>query len=292
MPSVADSQYLKHLGEELHPTIDIMWTGSCLHYGCHVSCIQVIKYLPGNITFISTINNTIPLLKPYMALCLYYTHTCTYQRRLCKLPCIYIVPILYSGPKVISKTISVGSIDELAAVLKRPPVVWDNLHANDYDQRRLFLGPYVGRSVSLLPRLNGVLTNPNCEYSANYVALHTLAQWSRCVNVLEKRSSPTQQAMQLEVKGLTASDIMENGGATKSSKYLDDLHLYDPKLALEIALKEWIHEFKVHRKSAEDYMPAKDALSVAKAKDAEQIGSGLNDDDIDAGKSPPEVGRK
>lgn len=25
-------------------------------------------------------------------------------------------------------------------MLRRPPVIWDNLHANDYDQKRIFLG--------------------------------------------------------------------------------------------------------------------------------------------------------
>lgn len=27
LPTVADSQYLLHIGAELHPDIDIMWTG-------------------------------------------------------------------------------------------------------------------------------------------------------------------------------------------------------------------------------------------------------------------------
>lgn len=71
-------------------------------------------------------------------------------------------------------------------MLRRPPVIWDNLHANDYDQKRVFLGPYSGRSPDLIPKLRGVLTNPNCEYGANFVAIHTLAQWSRC-NVDGKR---------------------------------------------------------------------------------------------------------
>lgn len=81
------------------------------------------------------------------------------------------------GPKVISKDITVESIEELAEVLRRPPVIWDNLHANDYDQKRVFLGPYAGRSPQLISRLRGVLTNPNCEYGTNFVAIHTLAQW-------------------------------------------------------------------------------------------------------------------
>ncbi|KAI2557041.1 MGEA5 isoform 5, partial [Pan troglodytes] len=82
-----------------------------------------------------------------------------------------------TGPKVVSKEIPVESIEEVSKIIKRAPVIWDNIHANDYDQKRLFLGPYKGRSTELIPRLKGVLTNPNCEFEANYVAIHTLATW-------------------------------------------------------------------------------------------------------------------
>lgn len=90
--------------------------------------------------------------------------------------CIFFI----SGPKVISRLLTVESIEEITEVLRRPPVIWDNIHANDYDQKRVFLGPYQGRSPDLIPKLRGVLTNPNCEYGCNFVAIHTLAQWSRC----------------------------------------------------------------------------------------------------------------
>lgn len=43
---------------------------------------------------------------------------------------------------MVSQKISVGSIEEVSSVLRRAPVIWDNLHANDYDPQRLFLGPY------------------------------------------------------------------------------------------------------------------------------------------------------
>lgn len=100
---------------------------------------------------------------------------------------IIICSFLYfAGPKVISRVLTVESVEEITDVLRRPPVIWDNLHANDYDQKRVFLGPYSGRSPDLIPKLRGVLTNPNCEYGANFVAIHTLAQWSRC-NVDGKR---------------------------------------------------------------------------------------------------------
>lgn len=46
------------------------------------------------------------------------------------------------GPKVVSHKISVESIDEVSSVLKRAPVIWDNIHANDYDPQRIYLGPF------------------------------------------------------------------------------------------------------------------------------------------------------
>lgn len=86
---------------------------------------------------------------------------------------------MWTGPKVISKVLTIEHIAEISKVLCRPPVIWDNIHANDYDQKRLFLGPYEGRSTSLIPHLRGVMTNPNCEFEANYIPIHTLAQWAK-----------------------------------------------------------------------------------------------------------------
>ena len=83
------------------------------------------------------------------------------------------------GPKVVSRLLSPELMEEVRSVIKRRPVIWDNLHANDYDQTRLYLGPYEGRPPELLNIVGGVLTNPNCEYEANFVAFHTLAQWAK-----------------------------------------------------------------------------------------------------------------
>lgn len=107
------------------------------------------------------------------------------------------IDILWTGPKVISKNLTVESIQEVTEVMRRPPVIWDNLHANDYDQKRVFLGPYAGRSPELIPLLRGVLTNPNCEFHANQIAIHTLAHWSKCssdtrVNSKSHRTLPNR----------------------------------------------------------------------------------------------------
>lgn len=38
---------------------------------------------------------------------------------------------------------------------------------------------YQDRPTELIPKLRGVLTNPNCEFYPNFVAIHTLATWCK-----------------------------------------------------------------------------------------------------------------
>jgi protein O-GlcNAcase/histone acetyltransferase len=87
------------------------------------------------------------------------------------------IDILWTGPHIVSEEVPVESIREVARVLRRQPILWDNLHANDYDLRRLYLGPYAGRSPELRAEIAGVLLNPNCQFEANFVPIHTLGQY-------------------------------------------------------------------------------------------------------------------
>ncbi|XP_068443728.1 protein O-GlcNAcase isoform X2 [Clinocottus analis] len=89
------------------------------------------------------------------------------------------ITVIWTGSKVISRKLSVDGLAEVESVLQRPPLVWDNLHANDYDSRRLFLGPFKGREPQLRSHLRGLLLNPNCEFEANYIPLHSLGSWYR-----------------------------------------------------------------------------------------------------------------
>ncbi|XP_068710020.1 protein O-GlcNAcase-like [Montipora foliosa] len=114
------------------------------------------------------------------------------------------INIMWTGPKVISKVISTQTIEALTNVLKRKPVIWDNIHANDYDQRRVFLGPYDGRPVELFPMLNGVLTNPNCEFESNFIAIHTLASWSRDASLVT-----VEEPMSIDPKASSSAEPME-----------------------------------------------------------------------------------
>lgn len=68
----------------------------------------------------------------------------------------------------------------VSKVLRRKPLIWDNLHANDYDPKRIFLGPFFGRAVRLKNEISGLLLNPNTKYEANFIPFFTLADWNRC----------------------------------------------------------------------------------------------------------------
>lgn len=127
------------------------------------------------------------------------------------------IDILWTGPKVVSHKISVESIEEVSSVLKRAPVIWDNIHANDYDPQRLFLGPYKDRPTELIPKLRGVLTNPNCEFYPNFVAIHTLATWCKAISDVGQRD-------------------VEMGDEEQDP-------CYNPQKALTLALTDWLQEF-------------------------------------------------
>ncbi|XP_039956052.1 protein O-GlcNAcase isoform X2 [Bactrocera tryoni] len=152
------------------------------------------------------------------------------------------IDIMWTGNKVISKIISLESIQEITEILRRPPVIWDNLHANDYDQKRVFLGPYSGRSPELIPHLRGVMTNPNCEFHANTIAIHTLASWSKC-SLDSKVNSSISADIKLET---------ENEDGTNEEEIPVDClskNMYHPRIALKNAIDEWLPEFFVAKEA-------------------------------------------
>lgn len=145
------------------------------------------------------------------------------------------IDILWTGPRVISKLLTVELIQEVTEVLRRPPVMWDNLHANDYDQKRVFLGPYSGRSPEHIPLLRGVLTNPNCEFHANAIAIHTLAHWSKCSS-----DSKINNSVSADIKLETEN---EDGVYGEEVPVCLSRNIYHPRVALRNAIADWLPEF-------------------------------------------------
>lgn len=130
-----------------------------------------------------------------------------------------IIDVCWTGEEIISPTITMDDVVAVsesvgvghhaeAAGVQRRILLWDNYHANDYDQgRRIYLGPYADRETSLLssPLLAGILSNPNVQYECNYIPLATL--------------------------GLFVANATAGGRG------------YDPELAAEVAVASWTGRF-------------------------------------------------
>ena len=168
---------------------------------------------------------------------------------------------IFLGDKVIPELITKESILELGEVLRRKPVIWDNIHANDYDQRRVFLGAYCGRPIELYPYLNGILTNPNCEFEANFIAIHTLGTWCRiALGTFNQESTFNQENVSFD--DVPMSDLSDDEGTPVDEDMPDDLlppltiadvtsvvSTYDPKDALKLAVRDWFNEFHLNKKA-------------------------------------------
>lgn len=86
------------------------------------------------------------------------------------------IDVLWTGPEIIASDINAKYLKGVIGKIKRKPIIWDNLHANDYDLRRVFCGPY-NRDPDLLANVRGILSNPNNEFPINYIPLRTLGEF-------------------------------------------------------------------------------------------------------------------
>ncbi|XP_065693154.2 protein O-GlcNAcase-like [Patagioenas fasciata] len=143
------------------------------------------------------------------------------------------IGVIWTGPKVVSQELSATLLEEVEGVLRRRPVIWDNLYANDYDCRRVFLGPYTGRAPGLMSRLCGLLLNPNCELQANFIPIHTLGSWFQ--SELGSCARPDHAGMEITVA------LRDSQGPQKGA-YSPQEDTYSPQEALELALLDWVAE--------------------------------------------------
>ena len=104
------------------------------------------------------------------------------------------IGVFWTGPDIVSKTISAESLREVGRVLRRKPVIWENFHANDYDIRRVMAGPLGGRKAEILGLIDGIITNPNNEFEANFVPVHTTGAFARGVEMEDEALRAALQA--------------------------------------------------------------------------------------------------
>lgn len=88
------------------------------------------------------------------------------------------IGIFWTGPRVVSEEITGRLTQDVARVLKRRVIIWDNFHANDYAPARIFLGPLTGRDGALPAQARGYLTNMTEYPRLNRLPLYTAADYA------------------------------------------------------------------------------------------------------------------
>jgi hyaluronoglucosaminidase len=84
------------------------------------------------------------------------------------------VPCFWTGPSVVSASITLAHIREISARVKRPLLIWDNYPVNDLSMsHELHLGPLTGRDPRLPEAVYGYLTNPLLQEALSFIPLAT-----------------------------------------------------------------------------------------------------------------------
>ncbi len=92
------------------------------------------------------------------------------------------ITLLWTGPRVISETITMNNSGELFNLFKGNVVIWDNLYANDYAPLRLFLGTFTGREANILDNTKGIMINPTGLFHTDQFLLSLYASFLKNKN--------------------------------------------------------------------------------------------------------------
>ena len=88
------------------------------------------------------------------------------------------IDVCWTGSGVFAASIDADEAERVAAVLGRPPLIWDNYPVNDeHDRHELRIGPIRGRDPGLADRTRGILVNPALEPEATLVPLLTWGEF-------------------------------------------------------------------------------------------------------------------
>lgn len=87
------------------------------------------------------------------------------------------IHIFWTGKHVVSRAITTRDISKVTALLKRKPLIWDNLFANDYIPDTILRFPYRNRSTTIVRTTTGILINPMNQYEQSKPLIYTAAQF-------------------------------------------------------------------------------------------------------------------
>ncbi len=90
------------------------------------------------------------------------------------------IPCFWTGPSVVSKTITQNHVRRIARRIQRPMILWDNYPVNDLSMSdELHLAPLTGRDPRLPECIYGYLNNPLLQEELSFLPLATCFAYAR-----------------------------------------------------------------------------------------------------------------
>ena len=103
------------------------------------------------------------------------------------------IPCFWTGPSVVSKTITLAHVRRVAKKIKRPLLLWDNYPVNDLSMRdELHIGPLTGRDPRLPQAVCGYLNNPLLQEELSFIPLATCFDYAHAPAKYRAESSWTK----------------------------------------------------------------------------------------------------
>ena len=91
------------------------------------------------------------------------------------------VACMWTGPKIVSKTIGLAHVRRVAERIDRRLILWDNYPVNDLSMSaEMHLGPLTGRDARLPEAVYGYLNNPLLQESLSFIPLATCFDYAAC----------------------------------------------------------------------------------------------------------------
>lgn len=87
------------------------------------------------------------------------------------------IHIFWTGRRVVSFRITKEDIEKIAHLLGRPPLIWDNIFANDYIPGIVLRMPYRYRAPGIVQNTTGILVNPMNQYNYSKPLIFTVAEF-------------------------------------------------------------------------------------------------------------------
>jgi hyaluronoglucosaminidase len=103
------------------------------------------------------------------------------------------IPCFWTGPSVVSKSITHTHVRRIAKKIKRPLLLWDNYPVNDLSMRdELHIGPVTGRDPRLTQVVYGYLNNPLLQEELSFLPLATCFDYAHAPARYRAESSWTK----------------------------------------------------------------------------------------------------